>query len=430
MLSFGQLKPLQALAASLFFKCRRLMLILPRQEGKTELGVRLLHDCIAQPEPTQGLFLAKDTKSGRRATREKFLRIFDPDHFSVNTDRVIKRADPRSSIHIASVDKDPSRLRGGTFNVIHWSEVAFSRLDHGETITGVFDKVIAPTTRIHDAYTLLETTTNGRNGFYDLWENAKDYGFSRLKISLSEMLEMGLVGLEEYTRIKSTTHPLVFDQEFECRFVSFQGRAYEEFDERDHVRDVEPPRDWQKVVAAIDWGWNPSANCILFGYVNDGIIYIFDEIYEKEQLLEATYNEMMARMERWSINHIAAVADHEDDRIEELNRRGIPCGKANKSNVLGCRIEIKEKLWRGEIVIDPRCKFLIRDLEAATWHPKKEGQLDDTMCTWGHWDAESCLRYLVRELGKFEVEKPEENPHISTDQASARVWELARMGQG
>lgn len=414
------------MAASLFFRYRRLILILPRQEGKTELGVRLLHDCISQPFVTQSMFLAKDARSGRRATREKFLRVFDRDVFNVNTDRVIKKLDPSAVIHMASVDKDPDRLRGGTFNMIHWSEVAFSKLDHGETITGIFDKVIAPTTRINDAYVLLETTTNGRNGFYDLWMNAQDYGFKRFRISLSQMLDVGLVSQEEYDRIKRTTHPLVFSQEYECEFVTFQGRVYDEFDERLHVQEVAPPESWQKVIAAIDWGWNPSANCILFAYVRDGVVHIFDEIYAKEQRLEATLQEMNARMARWSITHIAAVADHEDDRIEELNRRGIPCGKANKSNVLGCRIEIKELLWRNQIVIDPRCQFLIRDLEAAVWHPKKEGELDDSMCTWGHWDGEAALRYLIRELGKFEAEEPEENPHVHSDQASARAWELQR----
>lgn len=419
------------MAAALLFEHRRLMLVLPRQEGgKTELGVRLGHDLMMQKRPTTSLFLAKDHKSGKRATREKHLRVFGTEKFSVNSDRIVKKSDPRTVMNIASVDKDPDRLRGGTNYYVHWSEVAFSKLDHGETIAGVFGKVIDPTTTLFDAYVLLETTLNGKNGFHDLWENAGDFGFAKLLVSLGQMCEMGLIARDKYDLIKSRTHPLIFAQEFECEFVTFQGRAYDEFEELAHVAEVEPPASWQKAVMAIDWGFDPSATCVLFGYVRDDVIYVFDEIYEKRLLIEQTYEHIKARMNRWSLQDIAGVADHEEDRIEELNRRGIPCGKAEKSNVLGTRIEIKELLWKNRIVIDPRCKFLIRDLQTATWHDKKEGDLDYSQCTYGHFDAEAALRYLVRELGSYEADEPEFNPHVATDQASARMWSESRQRDG
>src|SRR3954470_7753912 len=121
MLSFKELLPLQAMAASLLFRHRRLMLVLPRQwGGKTELGVRLGHDLMEQKQPHTGLFLAKDQKSGKRATREKFLRVFGTEKYAVNTEVIRKRSDPRSVINIASVDKDPDRLRGGTNDWVHW----------------------------------------------------------------------------------------------------------------------------------------------------------------------------------------------------------------------------------------------------------------------------------------------------------------------
>lgn len=425
------LQPLQAMAAALLFRHRRLMLVLPRQlGGKTEFGVRVGHNLLQQKKPHTGLFLAKDAKSARRATREKFLRIYPSKEYSVNSDRIIKRTDPTCVLNIASVDKDPDRIRGGTNHYIHWSEVAFAKLDHGETIQGVFGKVIDPTTTIFDAYILLETTLNGQNGFKDLWDNAKDYGFVKLLVSLTQMLEMGLVSYEDYMRIKSKTHPIIFRQEFDCEFVTFLGLTYDEFDEHVHVdADMAPPEPWQRVAFAADWGWNPSATCILYAYVRDGIINVFDEIYGQEMLLEATYQHMQAHNQLWMIEHLAGVADHEDDRIEELNRRGISCAKADKANVLGNRIEIKELLWKKRIMIHPRCKNLIRDLSAAVWHPKKEGDLDPSQCTWGHWDAEAALRYLVRELKDYEAEEPEENPHSATDQASAREWAL-RQGVG
>jgi hypothetical protein len=423
-----ELRPLQAMAASMFFKHRRLLLVLPRQfGGKTELGIRLLESCLAEAEPTTGLFIAKDTKSARRATREKFLRVFDSRLYSVNTDRIIKRANPRAVINIGSIDKDADRLRGGTNHIIHGSEAAFWKMDHGETILGVFDKILNPTTRIYDGYVLLETTLNGKNGFHDLWQDAAKYGFQKLLVSLSQMLAMGLISQDDYDRTKSTTHPLVFRQEYECEFITFLGRTYDEFDSDIHVQDMASPADWQKVLIAIDWGFDPSATCVLFAYVQDDVLHVFDEIHEKKQRPEETAAAIRDMFEHYRVTSFAAVADHDTARVEELNLRGIPCGLAKKVNVLGNRMQIKEMLYNDKILIHPRCKFLIRDVETAVWNAKKEGELDYSQFTYNHGDAEAALRYLVRELGQAETEKPVENPHIGTDQASARMWNLTRQ---
>lgn len=424
MLDLANLRPLQALAASLLFRYRRLLLCLPRQYGgKTELGVRLLEDITSRPFTSSGLFMAKDQPSGKRATREKFMRIFDPRIFEVNTSQIYLRSHPTSTIFMGSADKDPDKLRGGTYSFIHGSEVAFWKVEGGETIMGIFDKVVAPTLEMTDGYALLESTNNGRNGWYDLWENHKSFGFHRLRVSLSDMVYLGLIEPEQYEKIKARTHPDVFRQEYECEWVSFVGKAYDEFDEAVHVSaDVEPPEPWQRVVLGIDWGYDPSANCVLFGYVRDGILFIFDEHYAKQERLTTLMENIELKRTIWRFENFAAVADHDPKSIDELNLRGIPCGPANKVNVRGNRMEIKELLWAKRIVIHPRCKYLIRDLQTAAWDTKKEGEIDYSSCSWGHYDAEAAFRYLVRELSKAENDEPIENPHATMDEVSAREW--------
>lgn len=423
MLDLRSLNPAQAMAASIFFKKKRLLLALPRQfGGKTELGVRLLYDLTSRPFTTSSLFLAKDYNSGKRATSEKFKRIFDAKHFVVNTELIYLKKHPTSVIHMASVDRDPDRLRGGTHSLIHWSEVAFSKIEHGETIISVFDKVVQPTTFMTDGYAYLETTMNGANGFKDLWDCYKDYGFARLKLGLDDFVYMGIISQEDYERVQNSMHPDIFRQEMCCEFISFLGRAYPEFKPEIHVKKLDAPQPWQMVVISLDWGWSPSATCVLFGYVKEGVLHVFDEHYKKEELAEHTAEHIKAKLEAWHITKFQCVADHDPARIEELNRRGIPCGQAHKVNVLGARVEIKEKLYFNKMLIDPRCTFTIRDLSTAIWHPKKEGELDDGMCTYGHWDAESALRYMVREFGQSELAEPQQNPHIMD--TSSIEWEI------
>ncbi len=431
MQALARLRPIQALAASLFFKHRRLLTIGPRQYfGKTELGVRLLHDLTRRGDSCTSMFVAKNALARKKATREKFLRLFDPKEFSVNTELIYLKKNPTSQIFMGSIDKDPGAQRGGTLNMLHLSEMGFWSIEHGESVSDVWQKVLRHLLSQKDGYVFAESTTNGHNGFKDFWDNAHEFGFHKLRVSLSQMHELGLVSTEDFEKEKREVHPLVFAQELECEWVTFQGRAFEEFDEALHVEDVPPPEQWQKVASAIDFGYSPSATCVLFGYVKDGTFYVFDEIYALKQRLEDLGSSIEDHLAHWQVRQHVAVGDHEEDRIEELNLRGIVCGKANKVNVLGARIQIKELLWKRQLRIHPRCKYLIRDLMTATWNPKKDGDLNYGECTYGHYDAEAALRYLVRELSGAEVEKPEENPFAGMDQASARAWEMNRRIAG
>jgi hypothetical protein len=417
------------MVANLFFRHKRLLCSLPRQEGKTELGVRFLHDVTKRPFTSSSLFLAKDQPSGKKATREKFMRLFDQKKFMVNTEQVYLRNHPTSVIYMASVDKDPDRLRGGTYACIHWSEVAFSKLEKQETIIGVYDKVIKPTIRKTGGYVFLESTNNGKNGWYDLWTNAKEYGFHTFRLGLSDLVYMGLVTPQEYDEIQADTHPDVFKQEYECEFITFLGKTYSEFRHDVHIDpNMAGPENWQAVVSAIDWGYYPSATAVLFSYVQNGVLHIFDEHYEHKELGKITAEKIIAKQNQWKINksNYAATADHEQDRIDELNLRGIECGKANKVNVMGARIQIKELFYFNRIKIHPRCKNLIRDLDAAVWDEKKEGELDETQCTWGHFDCEAALRYLVRELSGFEKTAPIVHPVMDSSSQAAFDIHLQR----
>ncbi len=250
-----------------------------------------------------------------------------------------------------------------------------------------------------------------------MWNEAEKYGFARLKVSLSDMVYLGLVSQSEYEEIRSTTHPDVFSQEYECEWVTFSGRVYPEF--LPHmIQDCPPPDDWMTVLMAIDWGYDPSATCVLFGYKKHGVCYIFDEHYQMRELATHTAEAIQSKMAEWGVRQFAAVADHEADRNDELTRRGIPCSKAAKVDVQGNRIQVKELMWANKLIIHPRCKNLLRDIAAATWHTKKEGELDDSQCTWGHFDAEAALRYLVRELSDTEDVEPE---HRETHQMTAQA---------
>lgn len=427
MLAWHKLRPVQALAANLYYKHKRLILVLPRQYGgKTELGCQLQVDLISRPFTKSALFLAKDHSSAKKATREKFTRLCDKNLFSVNTEIIYLKKHKTSAIFLASVDKDPDRNRGGTMAAVHWSEVAFSKIDKGETITGVFDKVIKPTLSLQGGYALLESTLNGKNGFYDIYNDAKAHKMHILHMGLGKMVELGLIAKDVYDLEKSQYHPDVFRQEFECEWVSFQGRAYPEFDEMHIDKDMAWPESWQHVLCAIDWGYRPSATCALFAYVKGGVLNIYSEHYKMEELAIKTAAAIATHKQHHG-GMMTVVADHEPDRNEELNTRGIESALADKQNMLGARMRIKESLYFDTIRIHPRCEYLIKDLQIASWNDKKDGDLDYSVCNYGHMDAEAALRYLIKMIAVVEPVKPGGAELAAFDTMSAQAKFMEAM---
>lgn len=412
-LSFQSLRPIQCLVAAEFFKKRHLLLMLPRQEGKTELGIRLIHSLISNSTRSRAaLFLAKSKSAGVKATREKFTRIFDESAFKVNTAQVYNKDNPSAVCFMDSVDKQPSRLRGGTYKLVHWSEVAFSEFEHGVTIEHVLNTSVRPTMRATDGLAYLESTANGKNGWADLWDNAASLGFSTLRVPLSMLVELGLAKREEFEKLQSTMPRLEFLQEYECEFVTFQGIAYEEL-QNHHIWDRMPnPEPKQTVFAGIDWGWDPSATCVVFAHIVAGRICVFDEIYSLKMTNEELSNAIRLKIQAYDIRRLVAFGDHDPKSIDELTRFGIPIEPADKTNTLGQRMDIKTLLKQDKIYFHPRCTYTLRDIQSAPWDLKRHGDIDYKKCSWGHFDGEAALRYLVRSiLHSDHVESTEADPN-------------------
>lgn len=404
--------------------------MLPRQEGKTELGVRFLHDLTSRKNHSAALFLAKDSPSRKKMSKEKFDRLFSRDTFNVNTEGVTLKANTQSYIMLGSVDKDPDKNRGGTWAMIHWAEVAFSKLEKGETIPDFWEKVLMKTLSKYDGYALLESTPNGSNSWRDLWDDAERLGFRTLRVSYSQMREMGLISEEKFQAERLSMHPDIFRQEMECEWVTFQGKAYPEMDDDNLWPNMPRPEPWQVIVFGIDWGYNPSATCVLFAYIRDGIIYVFAEMYATHQGPERTRDGIDERQRYWNVplTQFVGTADHEEDRTQVLLDFGLEVGKADKRSTFGSRMKVKERLYFKTLVIDPvNCPNLMKDLQAAVWDQKKDGEIDYTQCTWGHFDAEAALRYLIEECTGNERLKPIKNPHEGDTNSTAAWRDIKRL---
>jgi len=396
MLALQELNPAQAMAASMFFRQGKLLLILPRQVGgKTELGCRLAVALLRANMSTSSLFLAKDHPSILKATSEKFSRLCPNSEFKVTTKGITLRKNPQTVHYFSSVDHDPDRARGGTMSYVHWSEAAFSKIEGGATVFDVYQKVLLPSLTVSGGKALIESTTNGMNGFKELYDEAPKLGIATLKLGLDRYVEMGICTQDFFNEQQLLYHPDIFRQELLCEWVTFKGAAYPELDDSHIDPDMLPCQSGEELLLAIDWGYSPSATAVIYAVMRNNVLCIFDERFEfGEQAF--TTAEAVYRMTLRSGSEYRACGDHEPDRMDTLREHGIPVVNAVKRQPLVARTNIKELLYFDRIKFHPKCKNTIEELKSAVWDGKKDGEIDyDMTPNKGHYDCEAALRYLA-----------------------------------
>lgn len=104
----------------------------------------------------------------------------------------------KSTIRVVGYDKDPDSVRGVSCKGAVFSEFAFSDPQAY--------KNLVPALRESDGFAIFESTPNGRNHYYDLWENVKDsknWFVSELQTYWPDLPNYsGLVSPEEMEQIK------------------------------------------------------------------------------------------------------------------------------------------------------------------------------------------------------------------------------------
>lgn len=168
------------------------------------------------------------------------------------------------------------------------------------------------------------------------------------------------------------------------RFVLGEWEAWDEavfpeFSDHDHPEGnvmglFTPPKTYESAIGG-DYGYrNPS--CWLWGCVDyDGNIIIYDEFYEKEQLIE----DLVKANRRHG--HLNTVLDYSTKRPDrdgksvwtEFERLGLPLIESNKDemkNINTLNIKFKKKT----LTITRNCVNLIRELKQYKWKRLKLGE--------------------------------------------------------
>lgn len=166
------------------------------------------------------------------------------------------------------------------------------------------------------------------------------------------------------------------------QWIAHEGIIYKEFS-RD--RNVLPP-DWQPNLSqwakfrAIDWGYINPFVCLFIAVDGDGVVYVFDEYYRRERLLEDHAKEIKQRYPNVYF-HKTYYDPSDAESPHKLRRLGFEGLRAGRNDVVpgiqAVKAFISGKGGKTRLLVHPRCMNLIDEFESYRWDEARSGDLKE-----------------------------------------------------
>lgn len=211
--------------------------------------------------------------------------------------------DGRFQVHAKS-EKHPESLVGEGLSGVVLAEAAKLK-------ERTYNKLIRPTLADFKGWSLMTSTPEGKNWFYDMWRRgqdpnrpewssfrspswlnhyvypngATDDGIILLRRALAnrEMIDHELfakLGVDpEVGELVGDLTEEAFNQEIGAEFTDFVGRVFKGFDEEKHVGDLQYNPEWS-TYACVDYGFtNPNVWLLLQVDPFGELVNVLDEVY-------------------------------------------------------------------------------------------------------------------------------------------------------
>ena len=250
----------------------------------------------------------------------------------------------------------------------------------------VWEEIIYPMLATTQGTALFIGTPNGYDTMYDLY--SKGQSDPDWKSWQFKTLDGGFVPAEEIARAKRTMDPVRFRQEFEASFETTGNRAAWNFDRDIHIKQA-------KELSSYKW-WGCDFNvdymtAVLACQYTDGTIHYYDEIRLKNSNTEEMARKMKAIEKNIEVypdpagNARSTTSNRSDHHILRDYGFLIRSKKAHPSHIDRLNA-LNRKLLDADgnvsMTIDPKCKYLIKDLEQV--QRDKKGGIDKTQIDLTH----------------------------------------------
>ena len=271
----------------------------------------------------------------------------------------------QSGVTIAIKGSDASdSLRGAELKKCVLDEYAYQK-------SGVFEEVIYPMLTTTNGEAMMIGTPDGfsNNNFYDYFikgqGNDKDWKSWQFKT-----VDGGFVSEEELELAKSNLDEKAYRQEFMASFETAANRAAWAFDREQNVKVADELSMYKIIGIDHNVDYNTAVLACVYG---DGTVHYYDEIRQQNSNTEMLCKEMK---ERWKnvkevypdpAGSARSTTSHRSDHQIIKDHGYTVYAKKNhpshRDRLNALNRKLKDATGKVQMTVDPKCKYLIKDLE-------------------------------------------------------------------
>jgi len=247
------------------------------------------------------------------------------------------------------------------------------------------------------------TTPNGYNYLYDIFVENGDETTNLIKSKTTDNADnLGDIYIKSLRKQYDTQ---LSKQEMDGEFVNLNsGSVYYKFDRKEHVKNV-GVLPHAMLYVGLDFNVHPL--CGVYVYALGNKLYVKEEMYLENSNTFAAAKEII---QRYPIHPLEVICDETGNRRksssnttdhEILRRANLPVVKFKNPFVKDRYNNLNRLFEQNRVILDPSCKFLIKDLEQLVYDNK-----DDMLS-----HISDALGYVAWHL--FPLEKPKRSGRVS-----------------
>jgi len=374
------------------------VIVAGRRWGKTVLALMWL--CLGDIFPNERRWFIAPTYRQGKMIAFPLLRQLFRDKAKINESELKVILPNEAEICIKGADNEDS-LRGAGLNRVILDEYAYFK-------PHVWEEIVLPMLATTQGQAMFIGTPNGYNVMYDLYlKGQSDPEWSSWQF---KTIEGGFVSEDEIKRLKSNMDGRLYRQEMEGSFESTGNRAAYNFDRDIHIKKA------KELSQSMWWGMDENVDymtAVIACQYTDGTIHYFDEIRQSNSNTELMAKEMKKRhpnvldifpdpagSARSTTSHRSDHQILKDYGFRVYARKAHPSHR-DRLNALNRKlIDANDKVG---MTVDPKCKYLIKDLEQV--QRDKKGGIDKSNIALTH-ALDACsypIEYkfpIIKRVGK------------------------------
>ncbi len=368
------------------------------RSGKTWAGCLKALLMLSEYPGVWGMYIAPTYKQLHQAAMPHLLKLGDAlgllRQWQFNkTEGVISL--PSGATMLLRSAEDPAALLGATLGWAVGDEVALWRM---QAYNFLQDRLSDPNGPRQAFFTF---TPKGKNWAFEILGTPR-YGLEIIHATTHDNWTLP-ADYHERLRTEHGEGTRYWQQEVMGEYVAWEGLVYSSFAIDRHVAP-RPEAGVTRTVFGVDWGWTNPGVMLPLQLLEDGSLYVPEEVYESERPMEWWAERGRALAARYGADTFTCDPSAPEN-LAHLQRSGLRVIRAN-NEVLPGITAVAGRFASGGLTIAPSCENLIRELGLYSYKSRPDGEIrpDEPDKHFDH--ACDALRYAVMELTSRPVTVP------------------------